>query len=239
MILVSNCAHDNGIYTYINEVTGLVIKSSYSPEGITRLEQERVGYEWYFRLGGLLGVEPLSMSKNKAGSYGRLKVRRFPGHSGNSYGSLSGNRDDLLAAVAFYSRVWPRLADGLAPMHGDFSLGNMIFHDDQISLVDWEHFRPDGVPWGMDLLNLLYESVTYSLHGRNTLTPKDERVFREVRRVIASLLATRGDLAASFETVHSFVSDNRSIWGGLVGKLPITNLTPSQRDFVNRLDGSA
>ena len=57
MILVSNSAHNNGIFTYINEAGGVVIKSSYTPVGIDGLERELAGYQWYFRIAGLEGAD--------------------------------------------------------------------------------------------------------------------------------------------------------------------------------------
>lgn len=238
MILVTNCAHENGIYTYLDEASGLVIKSSYDDEGMRRLEREREGYQWYFDLVGLEGSATLQLVRNPERSYARLKVTLFPGEAGDSYRTLASNKRDLLDAAAYYSAVWPRSSDGLAPLHGDYALSNLIKQDRGLVLVDWEHFVPGGVPWGLDLLNLLYGGLAFTLAGRTSLEGDDRAAFLELRRAVRRSLPARGGIECSLSVLTAFISSNAPVWGGLLQKLPVMNLCAAQVEFVNELDRS-
>jgi hypothetical protein len=236
MILIANCPHNNGIYTYLDRSAGLIIKSSYASGAIKRLEREHTGYEWYLRLMGLEDTARLELKRWRADSYARLLVSHFPGNAGDSYGRLSDNRRGLLAAVELYSRIWPTSPGRLVPIHGDFDLGNIVTGPGGSVIIDWEHFHMDAAPWGLDLLNLLYGATALSLRKRDPLSVSDTRTFYEVRDEIAGMLDPRGDLECSLSTLTEFISSHSSIWGGLVSKLPVMNLTAAQRAYVTGLE---
>lgn len=236
MILARNCPHDNGIYTLIDDVEGVVIKSSYSADGITRLRREYAGYQWYLRQKGAFDSTPLPFIKHDNGLYCRLYINLFSGRSGKCYKSLSYNQCDLAKAIGVYAKVWPRQKGRLAPLHGDFSLGNLIICGEDVAIIDWEHFQQDGAPWGFDLANLLYESAFFSFRGKNTLSRIDRKVFIETRKVICTLLDPGEDFNCTIENLTQFISKNVFIWGGLINKLPVTKFSDAQKDFLLMLE---
>jgi hypothetical protein len=236
MILVRNCPHNNGIYTLINEDRCMVSKSSYSDDGIIRLRNEYAGYEWYFKRNLILNNSPLELFETKNGIYSRLHVKLFSGYAGECYKNIGYNRKYILRAVNAYKKVWPTSKGKLFPLHGDFSLGNLLFNDDSLTIIDWEHFQFDVAPWGFDLVNLLYESVFFSFNKKDTLRDSDCQVFVEVRKIISELLNLEDSFRCTLDDLTGFISDNVSIWGRVVNKLPVMKFSKAQLNFVLKLE---
>ncbi len=236
MILVRNCPHNNGIYTLINEVRGVVSKSSYSDDGIIRLRNEYAGYEWYFKQKHILNDSQLELYETKNGMYSRLHVKFFSGYAGECYKNIGYNREHILRAINAYKDVWPTSEGRLSPLHGDFSLGNLIFNDDLLTIIDWEHFQLNVAPWGFDLVNLFYESIFFSFNNKNTLIDSDCQVFVEVRKIISELLNPEDSFRCTLDDLTGFISDNVSIWGKLVNKLPVMKFSRAQLNFVLKLE---
>jgi hypothetical protein len=238
MILVRNCPYDNGIYTLIDKPGAVVIKSSYSSDGMARLGCEYEGNKWYFgRKYSCDEFKPSVVIERRSG-YTRLTLRLFPGSVGDYDKGLTQNKSRLLAAINAYEKIWPSDNGGLAPLHGDFSLGNMIFHKNDINIIDWEHFRLDTAPWGFDLLNLIYESAFFSFGGRGTLRHADAGTFGEIRKAVLTLLVPSQKFRCTLDELTEFISVNRSIWGPLVNKLPVMKFNIEQRKYLKQLEAA-
>jgi hypothetical protein len=236
MILVRNCPHDNGIYTVIDDSRGVVIKSSYSVLGIDRLRMEHLGYRWYFeRMTPLCdGLPPISFLERKG--YARLCMPLFPGRAGIYSNNLTRNHGRILQAISTYKKVWPSPQGMLAPLHGDFSIGNLIFDGDSVYIIDWEHFRLNAAPWGFDLVNLVYESAYHSFEGRNTLSLGDGQVFLEIRKAVSASIESSESFNCTLTGLRQFVENNVSIWGELITKLPIMKFSDAQSRFLIELE---
>lgn len=236
MILIRNCPHDNGIYTLIDRVEGLVVKSSCTDNGIASLSREYAGYQWYLQQKNLLDTTLLRLVKNEYNSYCKLYIKLFSGREGKYYRNLSYNQGDLFKAISAYTKVWQRQKGQLAPLHGDFSLGNLIICGDEVIIIDWEHFQLDAAPWGFDLVNLIYESAFFSFKGKNTLNLRDSKVFFDLRRAVCDLLSPNEGFNCTLENLTQFVSSHLSVWGGLVNKLPVMKFTIAQEEYLKRLE---
>jgi hypothetical protein len=236
MILVRNCPHNNGIHTLIDELQGIVIKSSTTDDGIIRLRREHAGYEWYFKQLARQSEGEFKIVLNDNGRYARLCIDFFPGHEGIYHKNLSHNRKRILLAINIYLKVWPRLSDTFVPLHGDFSLGNLIFHEDSLTIIDWEHFQRNAAPWGVDLANLIYESTFFSFNGGDTLSRTDRLVFAEARKVVCDLLEPQEGFNCTLENLTHFISTNVHLWGSSVDKLPVLKFTTVQKEYLKKLE---
>ena len=76
MILIRNCPHENGIYTFLASDKKQIIKSTYSTDGITRLIKENNGYKWYFEQIGYQEIKN-SLLINATDSYCRSHIPFF------------------------------------------------------------------------------------------------------------------------------------------------------------------
>lgn len=236
MILVTNCPHDNGIYTLIDNAKGVVVKSSYTADGMARLSSEYAGYQWYLQQKKNWDSTSLRFVRHENGLYSRLYIKLFPGRAGENYKNLSYNQCNLLRAIDAYAEIWPSQKGRLAPLHGDFSLGNLIICGEDLTIIDWEHFQLAAAPWGFDLTNLLYESAFFSFKGRSALSHSDRQVFIETRKVISNLLDPEAGFKCILEDLTQFISANTSIWGNLVNKLPVMKFTSAQKNYLMQLE---
>ena len=236
MILVRNCPHNNGIHTLIHEEQSLVLKSSYSNEAIIRLKHEHLGYDWYFRQTNMSNNWYLNYFENSSGVYSRLSVRLFYGSAGECYKNISYNRKNILRVINYYKDVWPSSSKKSLPIHGDFSLGNIIFSKKSLAIIDWEHFKIGAAPWGFDLVNLLYEAIFFSFNNAGNLTKTDKETFLELRKVMILTLVKGESFNCSLDVLTNFIEKNYSIWGVFKSKLPVMNFSKAQREVILELE---
>jgi thiamine kinase-like enzyme len=236
VILIDNNPHDNGLFTYKDSQSNLIIKSSYLDRGIKRLSQEYAGYKWYLNRVGLTDTTKLSLSKNEKGLYSRLIISCFPGSCGQHDLTLYKNQDKLLIAIDTYQKIWIEDNRALYPLHGDFSLGNILFRGGEAIIIDWEHFKHNAAPWGFDLVNMFYESTLMSINQNGLMNKKDIRVFEEIKDHVSSLLETKKGFDCKFNSLIAFYNSNQSIWDGGINKFPVINATSSQLNKLEQLD---
>jgi len=236
MILIDNNPHDNGVFTYKDCRSNLIVKSSYLDKGMKRLCQEYEGYKWYLNRAGLLASTKVSLSSNLLGSYSRLIVDFFPGTPGQHNLTLNRNQDKLHIAIDTYKKIWEEDSGALAPLHGDFSLGNVLFIGSYATIIDWEHFQVSCAPWGFDLVNMFYESTLMSINLNGSMKKKDRKVFVDIKKYLSSLLETQKGFDCNFNSLISFYNSNQSIWDGGISKFPVINATTPQLNKLRKLD---
>ena len=108
MKLITNSSHGNGIYTFIDEKSKLIIKSSVTKDGISSLKRELFGYQWYFNLEDNENTKSFSYISHSTDKYYRLSVKLFQGEIGDSNSSLSSNHLLILRAIEHYNSIWPK-----------------------------------------------------------------------------------------------------------------------------------
>jgi len=236
MILIDNNPHDNGVVTYKNSLSNLIIKSSFLDVGIKRLSKEYAGYKWYLNRANLSATTKLSLSTNMKSSYSRLIVSCFPGVSGHHNLPLHINRDKLLIVIDTYNKIWGEGGAMFSPFHGDLSLGNILFNGNDIVIIDWEHFQINAAPWGFDLVNMLYESTQMSIDNKGYLSTQDIKVFVEVKKNISLLLKARKGFDCSINSLIAFYNANHLLWDGSVNKFPVMNIMNVQLERIRQLD---
>lgn len=238
MKLITNSSHGNGIYTFINENDKLIIKSSLTKEGIISLKRELLGYKWYFNLDNNINAKSFIYKVLSRQKYYRLSVSLFKGETGNSTLSLSNNYLLILKAIEHYVSIWPTKKDVLVPLHGDYSVGNIIYSKENIVIIDWEHFSVNSAPWGFDLVNMLYESVFISLSQKNKLSNSDNKYFLLLRRKISDLLKDVPNFKCSLEDLTDFMNKNEKIWGKVITKFSVLKFTSHQKTYLKEIENS-
>ncbi|MDB9950622.1 hypothetical protein OAD60_00105 [Candidatus Thioglobus sp.] len=237
MILIRNCPHENGIYTLLGGDKKQIIKSTYSTDGITRLIKEHNGYKWYFERIGFQEIKN-SLLINNTESYCRSHIPFFCGDIGDPYKSISTNKKQLLKAIDAYIFIWPERNNKKHCIHGDFSIGNIIFskiNGNTPILIDWEHFNKGVAPWGFDLVNLLYEAVYFSFSKRNSLSKRDILAYVALKKYILKHMGL-DNMICNVYALKEFISENVFLWDGLFEKLPVVNLSDIQCDYINKID---
>ncbi len=224
MILLRASPHCNGIFTFLDNRN--VIKSTSDRSSVKRLEAEIFGYEWYVqnlgKVNSILSSNFPQTLRNSQGIYIRIQIPFVEGIIRPYYLSIAQNFCFLDKVFDFYTNKWPKTSD-LCAVHGDFSLGNLIWsNSDDFTIIDWEHFHECFAPWGFDLINLVYESVFFSMNDGN-LGDHSRKVlvyFKEKYERHSPVNAMKFDL----KTLVDFMKNNREHWGTSFHKFPVLEL---------------
>jgi hypothetical protein len=231
VILLRSSPYGNGIFTYLDEQKAVIQKSTYCKAASEVLSREHQGYQWYFQRSGHQVLDQLSFRQTAGQSYTRLRIPYLPGKSPNYNLSLSQNFSILKLAIEHYFEIWPAPDAKLFPLHGDFSVGNLLIQENQIAIIDWEHFQMTGAPYGFDLANLIYESAYFSFGGGGSLKENDRRQFIALKRLIKEKYRSFG-----LKETQNFISAHSHFWGPLIHKLPVMKFSPQQVSYMENLD---
>lgn len=233
MNLIRNSPHDNGIYTILNQEESLVIKSSYTQNGIASLVKEENGYNWYL---DKFENNAFQISKIQTSNFMKIYLPLVNGVVGNHNLNLSSNSNFINKIIDHYLFIWPKTKDIPLPIHGDFSVGNvMLLENGNVFIIDWEHFTQSGGPWGFDLVNMLYESAYFSMKG-NKMLEKDEAVFKSLRHKISSRINELNGFSCNILNLKNFIMKNKNIWDKLIHKLPCLKLSNEQINYLTTLE---
>ena len=181
MELISNCAHFGSTYTaFVTSPGNLpegVVKASFEKEGIEALENEIRGLRWYAER---LGINPDSVGslhtfKNR---YAKLSIPFHEGSIGNPYLPIKRNYQKIVNAILYYKHLFGK--DDYTFSHGDYSLVNMVFRQEEIRwLIDWEHFN-NQLPREFDVMNCILEVCYFNFMRTKQLSREDIRLLKKL-----------------------------------------------------------
>lgn len=243
MILIRNCLHGSDITTYISkDFSGeeYIYKSSYTKFGIENLKKEIEGWCWYE---SRLKDEKIISSKictmdYCTNGYMRIKIKYLAGYKGKYTNRFEKNFEIIRMFIEQYIKFWPYFEDGTSFMHGDMSIDNIIIIGKDIFVIDWEHFSKTHIPWGFDVLYLIFESLFFSV--RNNNLPSRSEIKMVVKLI--KLLNKNNQLPDEFianplSSIIEIIEKNIFLWGKQLvdfrDKLPILLMGKTQ---VNNID---
>ena len=167
--LITNNTHNNNIALYKCYNTNKVFyrKAAFSHWGNMVIENEKKGYEWFYK-----DSETLIDVKLRKKYFYELDIPQFKGKKFPSESIISGNEETIEKIIDFYKDKWP--TNDIFAIHGDLALCNFVIDKNNIKLVDWEHFHfSDKDYFGCDIINMLFILIyheskkTFSLKKRN------------------------------------------------------------------------
>ena len=235
--ILRNCLHSNDIFLIEeNDKRGkskTIIKSSSSIIGINSIKNELNGIEWYNNR----GIEKLSITIcTETPHYLRTKCLFISGVIYPYYQGFSKNEKHIKSIIAHYCNIWPKAKckNGLFPIHGDFSMCNVIFGDDNRPIIiDWEHFRKNAAPLGFDALNLIFEQAWIEYEITNSIKNIIEKITLLIKYLNEQNAIDNRLLKFPLINTISFIKGNKEIWGMQINKLPILNF---DNNLINIID---
>jgi len=237
--LLSNCARGREIFTY--HVKGregeFLRKVSVTAPGSTLLEKEIAGWKWYESRLGTTGTGSSCHLKRHKECL-TLDIGWIEGKKGEFYQGLAANREWVRQAVEHYCRVWPAEAGSGAPLHGDFSLDNLIRNSSGVHIIDWEHFSPDGGCVGFDAVYLLFETLWFGMGERINLEDNEKKIVIETLQTLdKNRRLAEPFRAAPLKNLRAFIRSHEIFWGEQLRvtpcKLPVLNFTETQTDDID------
>ena len=221
--LVRNCLHHSNVYILedSDEIGNniCIYKSSSTQQGINCLKNEYYGSLWYQKQNACNLEVSIDMETT---NYIRIKSMFIKGVTYSSNSGFSKNKAYLPSILKHYCETWLKsCTDDLYTMHGDFTIGNIIFYNSSPIIIDWEHFKENVCPIGFDGLNLLFEQLWFEGNGKRL----DQSTIEDLADMII-MLQDRGALAYFFlnsplKMLIYFIKNNLSIWNGQAAKLPV------------------
>jgi len=207
-----------------------VVKSSTDFESRVSIENEIVGYKWYCQNGGLVNAK---VTKNYK-IFLSISIPYINGISANPVYGYTFNKKYIDLVVEEYKRIWKiEVFNYDTIMHGDFSIGNAIFYDEKVYIIDWEHFSPKGFPIGIDVLNLLFEQLWFE----KRLIGIADRTLDSISCLIKSLVM-EGYIVCKdkfyLKYLISILNKNNSHWGEQIKKMPVLRFTSSEIEYIDR-----
>ncbi|MDD1659116.1 MAG: hypothetical protein LUP92_02565 [Methanomicrobiales archaeon] len=236
--LIGNCKHHTPIQTaFLTDTHNRpvsILKTSFSSDGREILEREHRGLSWYV---GQLHVNPVNAGifHRQTHSYARFEFPYHPGEVGQGHHPISQNYARLSSAIAHWQKLFGDRACRFN--HGDYALGNIVFHSDTVAWVlDWEGFT-DELPRGFDLMNLIMEAciLRYTYHGWNRLSRDDVRLLIQLmHRIADSIPLPDGFLQRPASGVTEIYRSHKAVFGMQWEKYPFALIDRKVIDDIDR-----
>ena len=223
MKLISNSRHNNEIYIYFSKRENCFIKSTYNIISLNSLKREFYGYRWYSERIDEYGDSKNKLIINSDENYGKLYLLKIDCVPGNPYE---------------YIKVWPSQHSELVNLHGDFSVGNIIYNPAKAYIIDWEHFHYNIAPWGIDLLNLVYEAVFFSMDKNTFLNNEDKKTFIHFYKIILNHFSALDKTNCNIDFLLTFLEKNKKLWGRSFSKLPVLKFSKRQLNYIKSIEAN-
>lgn len=206
-------------------------KSSYSLNGIRDLRNEYKGYMWYLKYIGF--NEKVKVCCDIEG-YFKLTIPGFNACPFKGNMTISKCFNFAIKAIDHYQKVWSRDFDNeYYPIHGDFSLeGNILFDQNNVYIIDWEHFLPNAAPIGFDILFMVFELLKIDCGRFNPSEDKLMKIMKLIEYAI-SIKSISDKYKNNFFTKYlEEQHKNREVWGNQYKKLPTNQFNADQYRII-------
>ena len=227
-------ANNSGVYLstiYDHEHNPVYVKKSASkPTSILKLKREVQGALWYSGL----SKERLICDITELPKYYSIRFNFISGMKMNFRDGYWINKCYVEKAVDKYCEIWSKELSDETIIHGDYSIDNLIFSEEGVTVIDWEHFSSNLIPKGFDALNLIYEQIYILMLNKKINHKVISHANLMLRKLYDSECLHKAYFKNPLKTVQGYIANNLEIWGAQVSKLPIMQLDSPQ---CSALDG--
>ena len=189
--LVKVDTHGNKIALYkkTDKKNIFYIKESMEINSNKIIEREYQGYKWFFN--NILKKK--NLVEIERGPFNNITIPKFSGKNYSNEKKFHLQKNSMLKLVNFYKDTWPR--DNNFSIHGDMGLSNFIINNDNLILIDWEHFhKSDLVNYGFDIINMLFISFYYRLSKIRFTNYETKKYIRKCIRYLFNDISFKNDI---------------------------------------------
>jgi aminoglycoside phosphotransferase (APT) family kinase protein len=236
--LLRNCAHGSEVAVWrMERPAARFVKVALTPDGRKALDNEIAGWTWY-RSVRRADQTPFCRTLRHDRHVVRIEIEALAGRQGRAAAGITSNEPLLEQAIDQYVQLWPVLADGMAPLHGDFSCDNFIAAAGGLFVIDWEHFHPAGAPWGFDAVYLVAESLYFQVQQTGGAGRRECAVARRLLRRLGARHTLRSGMEeAPVAFAREFIGSHAHLWGAELTRYPLKLPILAMSDVdVRRLD---
>ena len=202
--------------------------------GILDLKSECMGWNWYQRLRYPAIKTPICKVVMEKQNYLKIEVDYIEGKQCEYRKGLIYNKEVITKVIGHYCDIWPVSQNGMAPLHGDFSLENIIINENGVNIFDWEHFELDAAPWGFDPIYLLFEALWFNFKGINRLNDKEMQIVSRCIQSLENKYLSKDIADHPLCFLISFIYQNCHLWRTQVNKFPVLRFTKNQISYIDK-----
>ncbi|MFC1828297.1 hypothetical protein ACFL0O_01635 [Thermodesulfobacteriota bacterium] len=233
-----NCSHYSHHSTYFERNGGgkivRVRKVAFDGIGADELNREHQGLGWYAHQ-RKLDENKIVIESNICDQYGYLILKYFEGRQVRFPISPTLITQEFKTAYEHYINIFR--ADDFSISHGDYSLCNHIFsdNDDVCWLIDWEQFNEE-LPRGYDIIYCLVEPFLFWVNARKKCQPGAVKL---AGRLLSKAQQEIGFNHEIISTPAAWLRDcarkNKQIFGCQLQKVPFVASPPENIASVDKL----
>lgn len=175
--LIRNSSHGNNIDVFYISIMGVYRKVSRDAFSKKYLINELDGYNWYADQQNKVKnfyIKDCFFSNN----YSRLDIVEIKGNVLNYMVPISLSRAYVYEVIEHYISVWPKEIN--VPFHGDLTFDNIIFTNNGVQIIDWEHFSVSAECWGFDIVYLVLSAFILPKHKNKSISNHDSIELKKI-----------------------------------------------------------
>jgi len=232
--LFRNNAHHSETYLTMMQSTDCanysLKKSAASATSIQQIKNELEGLKFYL---SKIGRNADLLSVYESSEYYSFQVKYIEGHKADFKDGFMLNHQYIKRAIAAYCKIWKE-ANPIF-IHGDFSIDNLIFRDDEVYVLDWEHYSCLNIPVGFDGLNLIFEQIYIDIYYKR----RDiSEIIIDAKNLIYKMQSEFCLDEIYFESpllsMKKVINDNSYIWGEQLQKLPVYKFSSNDIRLIDQ-----
>lgn len=213
-----------------------ITKSTFVEKKFIELINEYNGYIWYSKF------KPINvkLTKNHRFNNMKLEIKYINGLKYKFNLGLSLSYKIIKDAIDYYNTISNNeyLSSNKYPLHGDFSLDNLLFERNEIYIIDWQYFQINNSPKGFDILNLIFEQFYYDYYSLKKLFLKNKKLFYYLisilKYVLDNLMVDNIFSNRPLFKIRDYIKTNKTkIWNDQISKLPIIKYKNEDVSFID------
>ena len=237
--LLKNCLHGSKVYLLEdfdpNEGTKTIIKSSSCAEGIASLYRELEGINWYNHY----APQPIKVDKaHETAFYLSLKYEFIEGKTHSCLKGYDPNKVAIASILDHYCSIWSQepLEGSNHILHGDLSLGNVIFTSKGLVIIDWEYFNKKSAPKGFDGLYLLFESLWYECENKTVNFESLKHASQMIQKLNNNRCLGPAFLKNPLRETLNFIQSNPHLWNSQLLSEKILPILFFNEEYIETID---
>ena len=209
--ILSTTSHGNAVKVYNLKQQSVIRKVGTSDHSNRYIANEYEGLTWYTGLHKKNPCQNIVFQSGK--SFSMLELPVLQNYFQVSHlAPLSITYNYLNKVIDHYVETWPDTS--IANVHGDLTLANILFNEDDIFIIDWEHFVRDQLPRGYDLGYLILSALllpNYSRFNRMKLNKKDILLFKMLMDKIGPIFDTSAYYSGPLQELQHRILHNEKL----------------------------
>lgn len=237
-LLFKNCINNQISVSILfeNNKKIFISKTTFSNNNYIDLENEFKGFKWYSSYKKI----NVFFSEIKKLNQFQLNIEYIHGSKIKYNLGLIKNYESILSSIKYYNSIIVKEYSKTKkyPIHGDFSLDNIIFNKKDIAIVDWQHFTLLDSFRGFDILNLIFEQLYFDYYKKNFIFSNRYKIFHKllslIRYVYSQSMIDDYFLDSPLMKTREFINYNKEkIWNEQINKLPVIKFKDKDVSFID------